>query len=79
MLKEHPELKLTIEGHTDNSGNAQTNLDLSQRRAAGVAAFLVGSTKSNPPALRQQGLETSVQRRPITTPSQNAFTAVSVG
>jgi outer membrane protein OmpA-like peptidoglycan-associated protein len=41
MLKEHPDLKLTIEGHTDNVGNAQANHDLSHKRAAAVKAFLV--------------------------------------
>jgi outer membrane protein OmpA-like peptidoglycan-associated protein len=36
MLKEHPELKLAIEGHTDNVGNAKTNQALSEKRAAAV-------------------------------------------
>ncbi|MFN2397171.1 MAG: OmpA family protein [Gemmatimonadaceae bacterium] len=43
MLKEHPDLKLTIEGHTDNVGNAQANHDLSHKRAAAVKAFIVSS------------------------------------
>jgi outer membrane protein OmpA-like peptidoglycan-associated protein len=41
MLTEHSDLKLTIEGHTDNVGNSQSNLELSQRRAAAVKAYLV--------------------------------------
>jgi hypothetical protein len=43
MLKEHAELKLTIEGHTDNVGNAAANKTLAEQRAAAVKAFLVGS------------------------------------
>ena len=41
MLKEHPELKLTIEGHTDNVGNAASNQTLSEKRAAAVRQHLV--------------------------------------
>ena len=43
MLKEHTDLKLTIEGHTDNVGSAQANHDLSHKRAAAVKAILVSS------------------------------------
>ena len=40
MLKAHPELKLTIEGHTDNTGAAAHNQTLSEQRAASVAQYL---------------------------------------
>jgi outer membrane protein OmpA-like peptidoglycan-associated protein len=39
MLKAHPELKLTIEGHTDNVGNAAANQSLSEQRGAAVAQY----------------------------------------
>ncbi len=41
MLKDHPELKLAIEGHTDNAGQAASNQSLSEQRAAAVKAYLV--------------------------------------
>jgi OmpA-OmpF porin, OOP family len=36
LLKNNPSLRLRVVGHTDNQGKAEYNLDLSQRRAAGV-------------------------------------------
>ena len=41
MLKEHTDLRLGIEGHTDNVGSADSNKGLSERRAASVKAYLV--------------------------------------
>jgi len=40
-LKAHPELHLTIEGHTDNTGSAATNLKLSEQRANVVRSYLI--------------------------------------
>jgi outer membrane protein OmpA-like peptidoglycan-associated protein len=42
-LRDTPDLKLELIGHTDNEGSANYNLDLSQRRAAGIYFFLVKS------------------------------------
>ncbi|MGH7272815.1 MAG: OmpA family protein, partial [Polyangiaceae bacterium] len=43
LLKVTPSIKkMRIEGHTDNRGNADYNLDLSKRRAASVMAWLSG-------------------------------------
>lgn len=41
MLKEHADLKLLIEGHTDNVGDGAANQLLSEKRAAAVKAYLV--------------------------------------
>lgn len=41
VLMSHDEIeKLAVEGHTDDTGDAAFNQDLSQRRAAAVAAYL---------------------------------------
>lgn len=40
LLKENPTLKVAIEGHTDNAGDAKANKTLSERRAASVVAAL---------------------------------------
>lgn len=42
MLEANPQLKLTIEGHTDNVGGAARNQTLSEQRAAEVKNWLVG-------------------------------------
>jgi outer membrane protein OmpA-like peptidoglycan-associated protein len=42
MLREHPDLRVRIEGHTDNAGDAAANQTLSEERAAAVRAMLVG-------------------------------------
>ncbi|MBN2778247.1 MAG: OmpA family protein [Bacteroidales bacterium] len=41
VLKENPEVKIMIVGHTDSDGEDAMNLDLSKRRAANVKAYLV--------------------------------------
>ena len=41
MLNQHPDWKLTLEGHTDNVGGAAYNQTLSQQRAAAVVVELV--------------------------------------
>ena len=37
LLKDHPELNLSVEGHTDSDGEAASNQTLSERRAQAVA------------------------------------------
>jgi outer membrane protein OmpA-like peptidoglycan-associated protein len=41
MLTKHADLRLAIEGHTDNVGQAAANRTLSEKRAAAVKAYLV--------------------------------------
>lgn len=42
VLKEYPDLKLIIRGHTDNRGKREKNLTLSQQRADAVRDYMVG-------------------------------------
>jgi OOP family OmpA-OmpF porin len=49
-------LKLRIEGHTDSSGDAAKNLDLSKRRAESVKAALVKQFNIAPDRLTADGL-----------------------
>ena len=42
-LKRHPDRKILIEGHTDNSGGSDYNLQLSQLRAQSVESYLASS------------------------------------
>lgn len=43
MLRSSPALKLSVEGHTDNLGNAASNKKLSEARARSVSAAIVGA------------------------------------
>ena len=43
LMQNYPSLKLELQGHTDNQGSTDYNLDLSQRRAETVKAYLVAS------------------------------------
>lgn len=62
MLKDHPELQLTIEGHTDNAGKAESNQALSERRAAAVRRHLIDDYRSDGSRLEAKGLG---QTRPV--------------
>ncbi|MCX7302347.1 MAG: OmpA family protein [Rhodobacterales bacterium] len=42
-LNRYPNSTITVLGHTDNTGTAEYNLDLSQRRAQAVASVLISS------------------------------------
>ena len=41
VMKDNPEYKLEIQGHTDNTGSKERNLEISELRAAAVKAYLV--------------------------------------
>jgi outer membrane protein OmpA-like peptidoglycan-associated protein len=41
VLNEYPDVKLEIQGHTDDTGSDEYNLDLSDRRAASVKTYFV--------------------------------------
>jgi len=41
VLRDSPEMALRIEGHTDNVGNEESNMELSLERATAVRTFLI--------------------------------------
>lgn len=55
MLEEHPDLRLRIEGHTDDVGNAAANQTLSEKRAAAVRQALVQRYGISASRLESQG------------------------
>jgi outer membrane protein OmpA-like peptidoglycan-associated protein len=68
MLGEHPDLLLTIEGHTDNVGVAATNLSLSQRRAEAVRTALIAQHGIDGSRLVAKGLGQTVPAATNSTP-----------
>jgi len=66
-LKQHPELKILIEGHTDNVGNAASNLTLSDARAAAVKAALVADFAIEAARITTKGLGDTKPAKPNTT------------
>jgi outer membrane protein OmpA-like peptidoglycan-associated protein len=61
-LKDNPDWKLTVEGHTDNIGGDAYNLDLSKRRALAVKEALVAQYNIAPDRLANDGFGAS---RPV--------------
>jgi OmpA-OmpF porin, OOP family len=59
MLKEHPDLKLMIEGHTDDVGAAASNQALSEKRAAAVRQYLVDTYGIDKARLQAKGFGAS--------------------
>ena len=68
MLTENATLKLLIEGHTDNTGVAATNLSLSQKRAEAVRAYLTTTFSIEATRLSAKGMGQTVPAAPNTTP-----------
>lgn len=55
-LETNPNLKLQIQGHTDSTGNADHNMDLSKRRAEAVKVVLVSQFNVDGARLTTAGL-----------------------
>ena len=66
-LKEHGDLKVLIEGHTDNVGNAASNLKLSDGRAAAVKAALVSDFGIAGDRITTKGMGDTKPAKPNTT------------
>lgn len=68
MLRDHPDLQLQIQGHTDNAGQAGANQSLSERRAAAVKAFLITAYSIAESRLSSKGFGDTTPVAPNTTP-----------
>lgn len=55
FLKAYPEAEAVIEGHTDNIGDEQYNLRLSQKRAENVRQYLIKNYGVDPSRLKAKG------------------------
>lgn len=66
LLKDYPDLKLQVQGHTDDQGADDYNLKLSQRRAETVVTFL-GLFGVDPGRLTPKGFGESQPVAPNTT------------
>lgn len=64
LLTEHPDLDLLIEGHTDNTGDFETNKQLSEERAQAVKDALVQDYGIDESRLRTVGLGST---QPVTS------------
>jgi outer membrane protein OmpA-like peptidoglycan-associated protein len=71
-LKEHADLKILIEGHTDNVGTPASNLALSDARAAAVKAVLVAEHGAAADRINTQGLGDTKPSQPNTTANGRA-------
>lgn len=68
MLQGHPDLRISIEGHTDADGEEAYNRELSDRRAASVRARLIESYGIDSSRLESRGFGESVPVAPNDTP-----------
>ncbi len=55
MLKQHADLNITIEGHTDNTGTPTGNQTLSEKRAASVRQYLIDNYQIDAGRLKSAG------------------------
>jgi outer membrane protein OmpA-like peptidoglycan-associated protein len=71
-LKQHADLRILIEGHTDNVGTPAANLTLSTARAAAVKTALVGGYGIDAGRIATQGLGDTKPAAPNTTATGRA-------
>ena len=55
LLQEDPNLRLSIEGHTDSDGSDEHNMTLSQNRANSVRDYLIATYSIDPSRLEAKG------------------------
>lgn len=67
-LQQNADLRLRIEGHTDNTGSADANQQLSERRAAAVLDYLVQRENIDASRLESAGMGQTVPAADNSTP-----------
>jgi outer membrane protein OmpA-like peptidoglycan-associated protein len=72
VLKENPELKIEITGHTDSDGNDASNLQLSKRRAESVKNYLVSQFQIDASRMQTNGKGETMPIEDNTTPQGKA-------
>lgn len=72
LLTEQPDLRIRIEAHTDNTGDAATNLTLSQERAEAIRGVLVSRFGIEAERIVAQGLGDTQPVVPNNTPEGRA-------
>ena len=70
-LREYPVIDVAVEAHTDNQGSAESNLELSRRRALSVARYLAAQGVE-PARLRPRAFGESRPRASNATPEGRA-------
>jgi outer membrane protein OmpA-like peptidoglycan-associated protein len=68
VIRAHPGLEVSIEGHTDSVGSEEYNQGLSERRAASVRSFVVQSGVS-PSVITSVGMG---EGHPVAQPTDQA-------
>lgn len=68
MLEQYPDLRLRIEGHTDNVGDDGSNQNLSEQRALSVQQYLIDNFDVDAGRLEAQGYGESRPIAPNETP-----------
>lgn len=71
-LKQKPDLRLQVEGHTCTIGGYEYNMDLSRRRAASVKRYLVNDCGIAASRLRTAGFGYTRPEKPNNTPGNRA-------
>lgn len=69
LLASQPDLRIAFVGHTDNTGDLNTNLDLSQQRADAVLFRLVSDYSVDPDRLEALGVGYLAPRFPNISPA----------
>ncbi len=73
VMREFPDLRIRVEGHTDSRGSAAFNLELSRARAAAVRDYLVNTGGIAPDRVEAEGFGEERPLVPEHTPTDRAL------